>query len=136
MTEITGGSRVVFPVTVGGPGRENHRTLYREGTVVRTWHERGGERARIREDSGRYASGRGYVTRPVSVLVPADSLVGQQRLAEGTWNDRYIEWERAGKPAHPWRALVPGATACSAKSRRWRTRRCRTGCAWSAMPSS
>ena len=112
MTGITKGSRVVFPVTAGGLGRENHRTLYREGTVVSTRHERGGERARIRENSDRYAGGRGYVMRPVAVLVLADSQAGQQRLAEGTWNDRYTEWERAGKPTHSWRPLVPGATAC------------------------
>jgi hypothetical protein len=112
MTGITRGSRVVFPVTVGGPGRENHRTVYREGTVVRTWHEQGAERARIREDSDRYASGRAYLTRPVAVLVTVTSLAGQQRLAEETWNDRYNEWDQAGKPAHPWRPLVPGATAC------------------------
>lgn len=112
MAGIGRGSRIVFPVTVGGLGRDNHRTVYREGTVVRTWRERDTEYARIREDSDRYARGRGYVTRPVAVLASADTPLGQQRLAEGTWNDRYTEWERAGKPGHPWRPLVPGATAC------------------------
>lgn len=32
--------------------------------------------------------------------------------AEDTWNDRYAEWVRVGKPEHEWRPLVPGATAC------------------------
>lgn len=109
---ITAGSRVVFPVTAGGLGQENHRTLYREGIVVRTWRERGTDRARIRHDSADYARGHGYFTRPAAELVPAASPAGRQRLAEGTWNDRYTGWERAGRPAHPWRPLVPGATAC------------------------
>jgi hypothetical protein len=112
MTDIAKGARVVFPITVGGLGRENHRTLCREGTVVSTWREHGAERARIREDSDHYASGRGYVTRLLDALVPTTSLAGQQRLAEGTWNDRYTGWERAGKPVHPWCPLVPGAIAC------------------------
>ncbi len=111
-TGITKGARVVFPVTVGGLGRENHRTIYREGTVVSTWREDGTERARIREDSDHYASGRGYVTRLVTVLIPADSSEAQQRLAEDTFNGRYACWQRAGKPTHPWRPIVPGATSC------------------------
>ena len=34
------------------------------------------------------------------------------RLAETTFDDRYAQWEQAGKPAHRWQPLVPGATSC------------------------
>ena len=112
MDAISQGSRVVFPVTTGGPGRERHRTIYREGTVVSTRQEGRARVARIREDSDRYARGHGYVTRAVAVLVTADSLAGQQRLAAHAWAGRCAEWERAGQPPHPWRPLVPGAAVC------------------------
>ena len=112
MAAISQGSRVVFPVTTGGPGRARHRTIYREGTVVSTWQEGRAMVARIREDSDCYASGHGYVRRALAVLVTADSLAGRQRLAECAWAGRCAEWQRAGQPPHPWRPLVPGSAVC------------------------
>src|SRR5260370_38829111 len=98
MTGITKGARVVFPVTVGGLGRENHRTIYREGTVVSTWREDATERARIREASDHYASGRGYVPRLVPLLLPAGSSDAQQRLAEATFTGPQSRSQHARPP--------------------------------------
>lgn len=48
-------------------------------------------------------------TKPVR---PANAQADAERAAEGTFNDRYASWEQAGRPAHEWRPLVPGAISC------------------------
>jgi hypothetical protein len=109
--KVSRGDRVAFPVSVGaGPGRR--RTVYREGTVVRTWDECGAQRARVREDSGSYASGRGYFTRLSAVLLPAGSETGRRLIAGDPGGARRAEQEQADRPPYSRSPQEPGTGTC------------------------